>query len=247
MRPALDGLTLNIRPGELVGVAGPSGSGKSTLARLLLRLAHPAAGSVRLGGRPLEDLSRPDLGGLAAYVGQSPFLFAGTAAENIAYGCGHVALADIEHAARLSGIHEEIAGRPGGYGAAVAEGGRNLSGGQRQRIALARAFLKGAPLLVLDEATSALDPLAERRVLRSLARLGGRTVLFVTHRLASLRGADRVLVLDRGRLAEEGTYEELANGHGTFANLLRHSKECGRRRGRRTSKRAAQGIRASVA
>jgi ATP-binding cassette subfamily B protein len=224
MHRALDGLSLAIGAGELVGVAGRSGSGKSTLARLLLRLAHPAAGSVRLAGTPLEELSRADLGRLAAYVGQTPFLFAGSMADNIAYGCGDVTPTAIERAARLAGIHGEIVARPGGYAAAVAEGGRNLSGGQRQRLALARAFLKGAPLLVLDEATSALDPAGERRVLRALARRGGRTVVFVTHRLASLRGADRVLVLDGGRLAEEGSYAALARRGGTFARLLRQSR-----------------------
>jgi ATP-binding cassette subfamily B protein len=239
MRRALDGLSLSIGAGELVGVAGRSGSGKSTLARLLLRLAHPAAGSVRLAGTPLEELSRTDIGRLAAYVGQTPFLFAGTVADNIAYGCGPVTSADIERAAKLAGIHGEIVARPGGYAAAVAEGGGNLSGGQRQRLALARAFLKWAPLLVLDEATSALDPAGERRVLLALARRGGRTVVFVTHRLASLLGVDRVLVLDGGRLAEEGSYAALARRGGTFAGLLRQSKECGRRRRRRAGRKPA--------
>jgi ATP-binding cassette subfamily B protein len=200
-RRALDGVTLEIKTGEVVGIAGASGSGKSTLVKLLLRLVHPSAGQVSLAGTPLEAVSREALARLVAYVGQEPFLFSGTVAENIAYGTAGACHADIVRAAELVGLHDEIVRSPGGYEAAVGERGRNLSGGQRQRLALARALLQDAPVLVLDEATSALDSANEQRVLRAvLAGRPGRTVLLVAHRPAALQAADRVLTFDAGRL-----------------------------------------------
>ena len=171
---------------------------------------------------PLERVSRAALARLVGYVGQSPFLFAGTIADNIAYGSEAASPEALERAARMACLHEEILAMPGGYGAAVAERGQNLSGGQKQRIALARVFLKGAPILVLDEGTSALDTVSERRVRQALeAALPGRTVILVAHRLSTLRHADRVVVFEGGRVVEVGAYEELVRRGGAFSALVR--------------------------
>jgi ATP-binding cassette subfamily B protein len=221
-RLALDGVSLTVHHGETLGVAGRSGGGKSTWLRVLLRLTHPSGGQAWLGGVPLELVSREAIGRLVGYVGQAPFVFAGTIADNIAYGSGPVSPEAIERAARLACIHEEILAMPGGYQAPVAERGQNLSGGQKQRIALARVFLKDPPILVLDEGTSALDTISERNVQRAIeAARQDRTVILVAHRLSTLRHTDRVVVLEDGRVAEVGTYQELVHRGGVFSELVR--------------------------
>jgi ATP-binding cassette subfamily B protein len=221
-RRALRGVTLSVRHGETLGVAGRSGGGKSTWLRLLLRLTHPSGGRAWLGGVPLECVSRQAIGRLVGYVGQSPFVFAGTIAENIAYGSEEAAPEAIEHAARLACLHEEILAMPGGYQAPVAERGQNLSGGQKQRIALARVFLKNPPILVLDEGTSALDMVSERRVQQAMETArADRTVILVAHRLSILRHTDRVAVFENGRIVEVGGYHELVERGGAFAELVR--------------------------
>ena len=223
---ALDGVSLAIRHGETVGVAGRSGSGKSTWLKVLLRLVHPCSGWVWLGGVPLAAVAREAIGRLVGYVGQTPFLFAGTVAENIAYGNESAPPEEIERVARLAHIHHEILAMPGGYGAPVAERGQNLSGGQQQRIALARVFLKNPPLLVLDEGTSSLDALSERAVQQALdAARKDRTVILVAHRLSTLRHTDRIFVFEAGRVAEAGGYEELVRRGGLFSEFVRCSRE----------------------
>ena len=224
VRRALDGVTLAIRHGETIGLAGPSGGGKTSLLRVLLRLTHPTAGDVRVGGVALEHLSREDIGKLVGYVGQNPFVFHGTVAENIAYGVPGATPAAIELAARKAYIHDEIMAMPGGYQAHVAERGVNLSGGQRQRIALARVFLKDPPLLILDEGTSALDTISEQRIKQAidLARKE-RTLIMVAHRLSTLRDADRIIVFQEGRVVQDGTFQELSRRDGMFAELIRCS------------------------
>jgi ATP-binding cassette subfamily B protein len=213
-------VSLAVRHGETLGVAGRSGSGKTTLLRVLLRLTHPAEGRAWLGGVPLERVSRAAIGRLVGYVGQVPFVFAGTVADNIAYGSAPAALEAIEQAARLACLHEEILAMPGGYQAPVAERGQNLSGGQKQRIALARVFLKNPPILILDEGTSALDTVSESRVRQAIeAARQDRTVILVAHRLSTLRHADRVVVFEGGRIVEAGGYEELVRRGGAFAEL----------------------------
>jgi ATP-binding cassette subfamily B protein len=225
VRTALDGVSVAIRHGETIGLAGPSGCGKTTLLRVLLRLTHPTAGTVRVGGVPLAHLSREDVGKLIGYVGQSPFVFQGTIAENIAYGVPKADPAAVEAAARRAYIHDEIAAMPGGYGAPVAERGANLSGGQRQRLALARVFLKDPPVLILDEGTSALDTIGERHIKQAidLARRD-RTVILVAHRLSTLKDSDRILVFQDGRIVQEGTFQDLSLGEGVFAELVRCSE-----------------------
>ncbi len=224
-RRALDGLGVTIRHGETIGVAGRSGCGKTTWLRALMRLVHPCHGTATLGGVPLERVTREAIGELVGYVGQNPFLFAGTVEQNIAYGCKDGTPEQICHAAQMACIHDEIMARPGGYRSRVSERGQNFSGGQRQRIALARVFLKNPPILVLDEGTSALDNTSERLVQKAInAARADRTVILVAHRLTTLRDADRILVFDDGRIVETGSYAELVRQGGVFAELVRSAE-----------------------
>jgi ATP-binding cassette, subfamily B, bacterial len=225
-RAALAGVNLVVRHGETVGVAGRSGSGKTTWLKALLRLAHPTRGRVVIGGVPLESVSREAIGRLVGYVGQQPFIVAGTIAENIAYGCDGVTDEEVRWAATRACIHDEIETMPHGYESRVTERGTNLSGGQRQRLALARVFLKNPPILILDEGTSALDTISERVVQRAIdAARTDRTVILVAHRLSTLRGADRIIVFDQGRIAEQGSYAELVRAGGVFSSMVRHAEE----------------------
>jgi ATP-binding cassette subfamily B protein len=218
---ALDGVNLTIYQGETIGVAGRSGCGKSTWLKVMMRLTHPSAGLVRLGGVPIDFVSREAIGDLIGYVGQNPFVFSGTIAENIAYGREHATDEEIRRAARMACIHEEIMAMPGGYGASVAERGQNLSGGQRQRLALARVFLKNPPILILDEGTSALDNISERNVQRAIHKArADRTVILVAHRLSTLLDTDRIFVFDEGRVVETGDYDELVRRGGVFTELV---------------------------
>ncbi len=220
-RRALDGIDLSIRRGETIGMAGKSGSGKSTWIKVLLRLAHPTEGSVLLAGAPLEQVTRADIGQLIGYVGQAPFVFAGTVAENIAYGNPAATREQIRHAAELAQLHDEIMQMAGGYDALVAERGGNLSGGQRQRLALARIILKKPAILILDEATSALDNISERHIQQELElKRADRTTILVAHRLSTLRDADRIVVFDDGRIVEVGTYDDLVQQGGVFTELV---------------------------
>jgi ATP-binding cassette subfamily B protein len=218
----LNGVSVTIRHGETIGVAGRSGCGKSTWLRVLMRLTHPCGGNAWLGGVPLASISREAIGDLVGYVGQNPFIFAGTIAENIAYGREDATEDQVRRAAEMACIHDEILEMPGGYEAHVAERGQNLSGGQRQRIALARVFLKNPPILILDEGTSALDNINERRVQQAInAARADRTVILVAHRLSTLLETDRILVFDQGRVVESGTYNELVRQGGVFTELVR--------------------------
>jgi ATP-binding cassette, subfamily B, bacterial len=218
---ALNHVSMRIHHGETIGLAGPSGCGKTTWLRVLMRLTHPTAGKVLIGGVPLDSVSREAIGRLIGYVGQSPFVFAGTVAENIRYGNRKVTDEAMREAARRACIHDEILEMPGGYQAQVKERGQNLSGGQRQRLALARVFLKDPPLLILDEGTSALDTISERHIQRAidLARKD-RTVILVAHRLSTLLDADRIFVFSGGHVVETGTYIELYRQGGVFTELV---------------------------
>jgi ATP-binding cassette subfamily B protein len=223
---ALNGLSSSIRHGETIGVAGRSGCGKTTWLRTLMRLAHPSSGHASLAGVELEQVSRQSIGELIGYVGQNPFVFAGTIADNIAYGCEAPTRDQIQNAAERACIHNEIMAMVGGYDALVAERGQNLSGGQKQRIALARVFLKNPPILILDEGTSALDNISERLVQRAIsAARADRTVILVAHRLSTLRDADRIFVFDDGKIVEIGKYAELVALGGVFAELVRSAEE----------------------
>ncbi len=221
--PALEGIDLAIAPGENVALVGPSGSGKSTLASLVPRFYHPARGRITLDGHDLETLGLQSLRANIALVSQDVVLFNDTVAANIAYGAMNGApRAEIEQAAEAAHAMEFIRAMPEGLDTLVGENGVKLSGGQRQRLAIARALLKNAPVLILDEATSALDSESERHVQAALeALMRGRTTIVIAHRLSTVERADRIVVLDRGRIVETGNHRELLERGGLYAKLYR--------------------------
>jgi ATP-binding cassette, subfamily B, bacterial len=224
-RRVLDGVTLAIRQGETIGIAGRSGSGKSTWLRCVLRLLHPTSGEVLVGGVPIGVLSREDIGKSIGYVSQVPFVFSGTVRDNIAYGCGTVTLEQVIAAAQQAHIHEEIVEMPQGYDTVLNEKGANLSGGQRQRLSLARMFLKNPPILILDEGTSALDNISERRVRAAIDHARHtHTVIMVAHRLTTLNETDCIFVFDHGRVVEQGPFDKLVAKNGAFAELARSAE-----------------------
>ncbi|WP_246173445.1 ABC transporter ATP-binding protein [Limnoglobus roseus] len=225
-RVVLADVNLEVYPGETVGIAGKTGCGKSTWLKVLTRLLHPDAGRVWLKGRPIADVARESISQLVGYVGQNPFIFAGTIGENITYGLDRECTEDEVHeAARLAAIHNEIVMMPNGYRSPVAEKGQNLSGGQKQRLALARVLLRNPPILILDEAASALDPISERIVQRAIGTAKrDRTVIMVAHRLSTFVDANRILVFDDGRVVETGSYTDLISQNGLFAELVKCSE-----------------------
>jgi ATP-binding cassette, subfamily B, bacterial len=219
-RQALSGFDLVAEEGRTVGLVGPSGGGKSTVCKLLLGFYEPQEGSIALSGAPAGLLSYRGIRQAMAYVPQDPFMFDGTVTENIRYGNSDAEMKEVERAARGANAHEFITGLEKGYDTIVGERGVKLSGGQRQRLAIARAFLKDAPILLLDEATSSLDSQSERCIQAALKELGGRkTVIVIAHRLSTVEDADMIYVVDKGRVAEKGKHAELLARGGMYKKL----------------------------
>jgi ATP-binding cassette subfamily B protein len=222
-RPLFKQLNLHIKPGEKIGLVGHSGSGKTSLTKLLLRFSDIDGGAIMVDGQDIRNLAQDDLHRHIAYVPQEPLLFHRTLSENIAYSQPDAPQDQIEAIAKLANAHEFIAQLPEGYDTLVGERGVKLSGGQRQRVAIARAMLKNAPILVLDEATSALDSESEVLIQDALWKLmEGRTAIVIAHRLSTIQHMDRIIVLERGKVVEEGSHRELIRMKGSYAKLWAH-------------------------
>jgi subfamily B ATP-binding cassette protein MsbA len=218
--PILQDVTFSIPPGQFVGVVGATGSGKSTIVSLIPRFYDPTAGRILIDGHDIREYTLRGLRRHIGFVLQETVLFRGTVRENIAYGRHRATEAQILAAAQLANADEFIVNMPGGYDAPIGERGLTLSGGQRQRIGIARAFIRNAPILILDEPTASLDSEAEQLVMQGLDRLmKGRTVVMITHRLSTIRGADTILVLHEGIVVEQGTHDDLLARGGIYAGL----------------------------
>jgi ATP-binding cassette subfamily B protein len=220
-KPVLENISFDVKAGEMLGIVGKSGAGKSTLVNLISRLYDAESGEIRLDGVNVKDIAFSSLRGAVAMVSQETYIFMGTVMENIAYAKPNATRTEVVQAAIAASAHSFICRLPDGYDTVIGTGGRQLSGGERQRVSIARAILADPQILVLDEATASVDTETERAIQASLDQLvKGRTTISIAHRLSTLRGADRLLVLENGRLAESGTHAELVAQRGVYYKLL---------------------------
>ena len=219
--PVLKDISFSIKQGEMIGVVGHSGVGKSTLINLIMRLYDPTAGVIKIDGMDIKDISQTSLRSQVGVVLQETFLFSGTVLENIRYAKPDATFEEIITAAKIANCHSFITRMPDGYNTIVGERGYSISGGERQRIAIARAILHDPKILILDEATASLDTETEKQIQDALDRLiAGRTTIAIAHRLSTLANADRLIVLDKGKVAEIGSHNELLKNKGVYYNLV---------------------------